>query len=288
MGGLKDMAKYGFVVDVAKCNGCHNCFIMCKDEFDRNDYLPLSVAQPAGGQDWIRVQEVEQGSGSKLKVDYITIMCQHCEDALCMKAGPAGAVYRRDDGIVIIDPVKAKGHKEIALACPYRAISWNEEKQLAQKCTMCAHMLDSGETTTRCAEACPTGALIFGDMDNPNSDIAKFLAANKDKVEDFLPELEVKPRVKYVGLPKIFIAGEVLLADKPKDCLKGAKVTLKPMNNEGAMVTTTDFFGDFEFKGLAKNQEYVLTAEYEGYAPVEVTVRTNVSKNLDVITLVKK
>lgn len=281
------MAKFGFAVDVAKCNGCHNCFITCKDEFDHNDYLPISVAQPAGGQDWIRVQEVEQGSDLKVKVDYIPIMCQHCEDAVCMKAGPEGAVYRRDDGIVIIDPEKAKGHKEIVKACPYRVISWNEEKQLPQKCTMCAHMLDNGETTTRCVESCPTGALMFGDLDDKNSEISKFLAENRDKVEVLRPELEVKPRVKYLGLPKIFIAGEVLLADKPKDCLKGAKLTLKPLNKETVMETTTDFFGDFEFKGLEKNQEYVLKAEYNGYAPVEITVRTNVSKNLNVITLQK-
>ena len=281
------MAKYGLAVDVAKCTGCHNCFITCKDEFDRNDYLPISVAQPAGGQDWIRVQEVEQGSGCKLKVDYIPIMCQHCDDALCMKAGPEGAVYRRDDGIVIIDPVKAKGHEEIVKACPYRAIFWNEEKQLAQKCTMCAHMLDSGETTTRCVEACPTGALIFGDLDDKNSDISKFLAGHKDKVEDFRSELEVRPVVKYVGLPKFFIAGEVLLADKPKECLKGAKVTLKSLETDATMETSTDFFGDFEFKDLAKNQAYVLTATYDGYAPAEITVRTNACKNLNEITLQK-
>ena len=282
------MAKYGFAVDVAKCSGCHNCFLTCKDEFDRNDYPPISLAQPAGGQDWIRVQEVEHGAGSKVKVDYIPIMCQQCEDAVCMKAGPEGAVYRRDDGIVIIDPEKAKGHKEIVKACPYRAIFWNEEKQLPQKCTMCAHMLDSGETTTRCTEACPTGALYFGDLDDSNSKISKFLAENKDKLEVFQPELGIKPVVKYVGLPKIFIAGEVLLADKPNDCLKGAKVTLTQVNKKTVTEATTDFFGDFEFKGLEKNQEYIVKAEYAGYAPVEITVRANASKNLDVITLQKQ
>ena len=282
------MAKYGFAVDVAKCSGCHNCFVSCKDEFDRNDYPPLSVAQPAGGQDWIRVQEVEHGAGSKVKVDYIPIMCQHCEDAVCMKAGPEGAVYRRDDGIVIIDPEKAKGHQEIVKACPYRAIFWNAEKLLPQKCTMCAHMLDNGEKTTRCAEACPTGALIFGDMDDKESQISKFLAEKKNSLEDFQPDFDAKPRVKYMGLPKIFIAGEVLLADKPKECLKGAKVTLKSPNGKVVMESTTDFFGDFEFKGLEKNQAYVINAAYEGYAPVEITVRTNASKNLDVITLQKK
>ena len=64
------MAKYGFAIDVTRCTGCHNCFVSCKDEFDSNDYLPISVAQPAGGQDWIRIKEVEQGSGFKVKVDY--------------------------------------------------------------------------------------------------------------------------------------------------------------------------------------------------------------------------
>jgi Fe-S-cluster-containing dehydrogenase component len=280
------MARYGLAVDISRCTGCHNCFIACKDEHDGNEYLPITDSQPKSGQDWIRLHEVEQGSGSKLKVDYIPIMCQHCKDAPCMKKSPVGAIYRRKDGIVIIDPVKAKGHKEIVNSCPYRTIFWNEEKQLPQKCTMCAHMLDNGEKTVRCAECCPTGALVFGDLDDSESAISKLLAEKAALVEEFKPEFDTKPVVKYIDLPKYFIAGEVMLADKPKDCVKGARVTLRAADGTGETMTAeTDFFGDFEFKGLGKNKDYVLKAEYEGYSPAEMKVRTNSSKNLGEIVL---
>ncbi len=282
------MARYGIAIDITKCTGCHNCFIACKDEFAGNDYLPLSAAQPKDGQDWLRVQEVEQGTDAKIKVDYIPIMCQHCGDAPCMKKGPEGAVYRRNDGIVIIDPVKSKGHKEIVNSCPYRAIIWNEESQLPQKCTMCAHMLDNGEMTTRCVESCPNGALVFGDLDDKNSEVSKLLAEKAAKVEDFKPELGTEPNIKYIDLPKFFIAGEVMLADKPRECVKGAKVTLRAADGIGSvMETTTDFFGDFEFKGLGKNREYILKAEVAGYKPAEIAVRTNASKNIGEIVLEK-
>lgn len=281
------MAKYGIAVDVEKCTGCHSCFLACKDEYIGNDYPPVSAAQPESGHTWMRLKEIEQGDGGKIKVDYIPIMCQHCQEAPCMlPAADKGAVYRRPDGIVIIDPEKAKGCKEIVNACPYRAIYWNEAKQLPQKCTLCAHMLDAGEKTVRCAEACPTGALVFGDLEDPNSQISRLLAAKAAKVEDFKPEFGVKPLTKYISLPKIFIAGEVLLADRQGDCVKGAKVTLTAKKDaKFVMETRTDFFGDFEFKGLARNQEYTVKAEYDGYYSKELTVRTYASQNLGELVL---
>lgn len=279
------MAKYGIFLDVTKCTGCYSCYLACKDEYVGNDYTGYSVAQPEG-QTWLRLSEVEQGSGSKVKVDYIPIMCQHCNDAPCMKAAPEGAVYRRADGVVIIDPEKAKGYKKVMEACPYRAVYWNEALNVAQKCTMCAHMLDAGEKETRCSEVCPTGALVFGDMADANSTISKLIKAKKDQVEDFKPQFETKPTVKYVGIPRPFIAGEVMLADNA-DCIKGAKVTLSCGCGTKAEAAT-DFFGDFEFKGLESNVDYTLKAEYDGYYPVEMTVRTNSAKNIGEIVLQPK
>ena len=75
---------------------------------------------------------------------YLPQPCQHCEDAACIKAAKNGAVYRRDDGIVIIDSEKAKGQKDLVDSCPYGSIYWNDELATAQKCTMCAHLLDDG------------------------------------------------------------------------------------------------------------------------------------------------
>ena len=97
------MARFGIVLDVEKCTGCYACFLACKDEFVGNDYLPTSAAQPSTGKSWLYIEEIEHGSGTKVKVDYVPIMCQHCENAPCIASD--GAVYRRRDGIVIIDPV---------------------------------------------------------------------------------------------------------------------------------------------------------------------------------------
>ena len=88
-----------------------------------------------------------------------------------MDAATDGAVYRRDDGIVLIDPEKAEGRRALSTPVPYRVIYWNEEKQIPQKCTLCAHLLDEGWKEPRCVEACPTGALVFGDLDDPQSDV---------------------------------------------------------------------------------------------------------------------
>jgi Fe-S-cluster-containing dehydrogenase component len=282
------MARYAMAVDIDKCTGCHACFLACKDEYVGNDYLPVSAAQPESGHKWLRIREIEHGTGTKVKVDYMPIACQHCEEAPCMLAGPEGAVYRRPDGIVIIDPEKAKGCKEIVSACPYDAIFWNQEKSLPQKCTLCAHMLDSGEKTVRCTEACPTGALVFGDLEDARSAIMTLLAAKAEQVESFKPEFGAKPVTKYISLPKPFIAGEVLLSGKQGECVRGAKVTLQAKEEKNILATETDFLGDFEFKGLARDTDYILRAEYEGYCVKELTVRTNASQNVGELVLSAK
>lgn len=282
------MAKYGIAVDIEKCTGCHSCFLACKDEYVGNDYLPTSVAQPEAGHQWIRVKEIEHGTGTKVKVDYIPIMCQQCEECSCIPAVPEGTVYRRDDGIVIIDPEKAKGCKEIIDACPYRAVFWNQATNLPQKCTLCAHMLDNGGKTVRCVEVCPTGALVFGDLNDPSSEVSMLLAAKAEKVESFKPEFGTKPSTKYISLPKPFIAGEVLLSDKRNNCVKGAKVTLKANGEDKIRETETDFFGDFEFKALARDTDYSIKVEFEGYFPKELTVRTNASQNVGELLLEAK
>ncbi len=279
------MPRYGLSLDVTRCTGCYSCFLACKDEYVGNDYLPVSVAQPNEGHTWIRIEEITHGSGTKVKVDYTPVMCQHCEDAPCIQPGNGGAVYRRRDGIVVIDPVKARGKKEIVDLCPYGAIYWNEGSSLAQKCTMCAHMIDRGEKTVRCAESCPTQALVFGDLDDPESRISLLLKEKQGLAEGYRAELGTRPAIKYFSLPKPFVAGEVLLAGKQGECAKGVKVTLQSKTDNKILATETDFLGDFEFKGLAKDAEYLLRAEYQGYIAKEVTVRTDASLNVGELVL---
>src|SRR4030043_485211 len=116
------------VIDITKCNGCHNCFLACRDEHCGNDFPPYAASQPNMGHFWMRIIEEERGKYPKVKADFIAVPCMHCEKAPCVEAAEDNAVYRRPDGIVIIDPEKAKGQKDIVKSCPYRVIYWNEEK----------------------------------------------------------------------------------------------------------------------------------------------------------------
>ena len=177
------MKNYGIVIDVAKCNGCYNCFLACKDEHCGEEFPGYSAAQPMTGQHWINLVEVERGTYPKVKLNHIPVTCAQCEKPACMKAAKDGAVYKREDGIVMIDPVKAAGQKQIVISCPYRVIFWNEEKNLPQKCTMCAHLLDEGYKTPRCVELCPTGCMTFGDLNDPTSEVSK-LVASQEAVRD--------------------------------------------------------------------------------------------------------
>ena len=107
------MARYGMVINIDRCNGCYSCLLACKDEFEGNDYLPLSASQPSTGKSWLQISERERGACPKVKLAYIPTPCMHCGDPACVKASSNGEVFKRPDGIVIIDPEKAKGKREI-------------------------------------------------------------------------------------------------------------------------------------------------------------------------------
>jgi len=263
------MTRYGMVIDINKCIGCHNCFLSCRDEFAGNEYKGYSAAQPMEGQDWIRVIEKERGQYPKVKVNYTPVPCMHCDDAPCIKMAQDGAVYKRADGIVIIDPVKAKGQKELISSCPYRVIEWNEQEQLPQKCTLCAHMLDKGEKEPRCVETCPTGALIFGDLDDPGSEIARLIASGK--TEALHGGYDIKEKVRYMGLPGKFIAGTVIYGDRD-ECAEGVTVALSSDGERRDVKTNA--FGDFEFEGLEDNIEYTIRISTGGYKEQTITATT--------------
>ena len=264
------MPEYGLFIDLTRCNGCYNCFLACRDEHCGNDFPPYSQAQPMTGHFWMKLIEKERGQYPKVKVGYIAIPCMHCQDPPCIKYSPEGTVYQRDDGIVIVDPVKSKGQKQIIDTCPYRCIYWNEELSIPQKCTLCAHLLDQGWKEPRCVEACPTGALLFGDISDSNSEISQVMA--KAKPEYLHPEYGTQPKVLYTGLPGRFIAGEVILHDRRDECAEGVKVTLSGKGKK--QETQTDNYGDFEFEGLDADREYTLVVEHKGYRTKNITTKT--------------
>jgi Fe-S-cluster-containing dehydrogenase component len=261
------MAKV-FVFDASRCNGCCGCQIACKDEHCDNDWAPYAAPQPETGHFWCKVDKIEHGQVPVVKLEYSVKLCNHCEDAPCQKVAPE-AVYRREDGLIVIDPAQAKGRRDILDACPYGAIYWNEELALPQKCTGCAHLIDAGEQP-RCADYCQTGGLRFGD----ETEFAKEIA----EAEVLLPEGGYGPRVYYVNLPKLFIAGNVW-DPEPNENIEGAKVTLTNKASKDSLTSETDDFGDFIFRRLDEGS-YELVIEASGFAKRAEVIELDKSRYL--------
>jgi len=244
-----------FVVDLSICNGCHNCQIACKDEHVGNDWSPYAKPQPDTGQFWMKVHEYTRGSVPKVKLSYIPTPCMHCKDAPCIPSCSQEAIYRRKDGMVVIDPDKCKGMRNCVDACPYGVIYFNEDLNLAQKCTGCAHLLDQGWEVPRCVDACPTGALRFGEEKEFKSLIAQ--------AEVLHPESKTAPRVYYLNMPKRFIAGTVYDPEE-EEVVIGATLTLTNEATNKTFKIQTDNFGDFWFDKLDVGR-YTLQIETEKY-----------------------
>ena len=257
-----------FCIDVAKCNGCYNCQIACKDEHAGNDWTPYAKPQPDVGQFWVKVDEFVAGTIPKVQIHYIPRLCNHCEKPACMDACDCGAIYKRDDGLVLIDPEKCDGCLRCVSACPYEVIYINEEHKIAQKCTGCAHLLDNGYKQPRCVEACPTDALMFGDEE----EFADFIPGSTVK----MPESGCHPRVYYRNIPGVFIAGTVY-DPVEKEVIIGAKV--RATVGGKTYFTTTDEYGDFWFTDLAVGK-YQVVIEANGFA-YKTFERVDTSKSVN-------
>jgi Fe-S-cluster-containing dehydrogenase component len=237
---------------VAKCENCHNCFLATKDEHVGNDFPGYAAPQPLHGHQWIDLRRHERGQYPMVDVNFMPVMCNQCDNAPCIDARKDGAVYKRPDGIVIIDPVKAHGQKDIIASCPYGAIWWNEELQLPQKWIFDAHLLDNGWTKTRAEQVCGTGALRSVNV--TDEDMAAIV--RKESLDVLLPERSTKPRVYYKNLHLMtteFIGGTVVNQSSGlEECVEGADVTI---SKQGTVIakTSTDTYGEFRFDGLGRN-----------------------------------
>ncbi len=272
------MSKWNLIIDVENCTNCNVCVLACYDEYYGNEFPGYAAEMPKFDHRWIDIKQKVRGEGSLLDVAYLPVLCQHCDDAPCLKAAGNGAVKKRDDGIVIIDPVKSKGQKQIVDACPYGAIWWNEEKQIPQHWIFDAHLLDEGWKEPRIQQVCATQAARAIKV----SDAEMARIAEAEGLEHLYPEHGTRPRIWYKNLhryTKAFIAGSVEAAkDGVVDCVEGASVTL---TKDGNVIqrTVTDNYGDFKFDDLDENSgayQVRVEAADAGAKHLDVTLRESV------------
>lgn len=287
--------KLGIAVDSRVCMACYCCFMACKDEHCGYD-SKLSKAQPMMGQKWIDVHEWERGTSSRrVKTASVASLCAHCEKPACMNVAKDGAVYKRPDGIVIVDPEKSKGQKAIADSCPM--MHWNEELEIPQKCTMCAELLDDPEYVKylgdpslkkpRCVEACPNKALYFGDMDDPNSEISKFMASGARETPPHESLIGDDTNVKWFNVPTVYLAGTVMQPKELDEVLVGAKVKLSCKETGETWETETNYFGDWEVEWLPKNKSIDVVIEAAGYKAATYTAQTDIDRYVDMTYMAK-
>jgi Fe-S-cluster-containing dehydrogenase component len=242
-------SKWNLIVDVARCDNCRVCFLAVKDEYTANEFPGYSAAQPAQGHRWLDIRRTERGAYPLVEAHFMPVMCNHCDRPPCLKVARDGAVTKRADGIVIIDPVKSKGQSEIVEACPYGAISWNEERQIPQAWTFDAHLLDTGWTRTRGEQACPNS--VYRTIKVEDEEMRRIQSA--EQLEVLEPGLDTRPRVYYRNLhlmTRCFVGASVVKrVGGVEECAADIEVVLLRDGREIGRAAT-DAFGEFKIDGL--------------------------------------
>ena len=198
--------KFGLVIDLDTCVGCHACAVNCKEWNTGGEAGILPDYDQYGAQPdgvWFnRIHSYETEEGGCSRTVNVPRSCLHCEDALCVTVCPTGASYKRvEDGIVLVDTDKCIGCQLCAWACPYGARELDEKAGVMRKCTLCIDRihdenLPPAEREPACVATCPARARHFGDLADPESEVSKLLEARGGL--DLLSDLGYRPTNKYL------------------------------------------------------------------------------------------
>ena len=189
------MPRYGLVFDLERCIGCQACTVACKVENGTEHGSWIRVEMQQG-------QNLDTASGKfpEVNLTYQPVACMHCQQPPCVDACPVGAIYKRNDGVVILDSSLCNGCEACLSACPYGVILWNEKDRVASKCHLCSHRIDQG-LLPFCATCCEGQAIHFGDLSNPSSELSRLVA--KRSGYTLKPEEQTDPTSRYLPpLPK--------------------------------------------------------------------------------------
>lgn len=182
----KKKIQYGMLIDTRRCIGCHACSVACKSEFN----VPVGFTRS-----W--VEYVEKGNYPHVSRSFLPRLCNHCRHPKCVDVCPTGATTKRpEDGIVVVDPDICIGCKYCVQACPYDARFMNPVTGAADKCDFCLHRVSLGLKPV-CVETCIGRARIFGDLNDPKSEISRALASNPVSV--LRPGMGTEPNVYYIA-----------------------------------------------------------------------------------------
>jgi molybdopterin-containing oxidoreductase family iron-sulfur binding subunit len=201
--------RWGMVIDLNRCSAdCDACTVACREENNVAFY-----GDARWDIHWIRKVTIESKDPTSETVQSLPLLCNHCEDPPCALVCPVQATYKREDGIVIVDHHRCIGCRYCMVACPYNARFFNYRENeewpnkklprrshgVAESCNFCAHRVDDGGIPA-CVEACQkkTGALSFGDMNDPESDVSRLIAEHP--VKGLREDLGTEPKVLYIGL----------------------------------------------------------------------------------------
>ena len=200
--GVSNKVRWGMLINTENCaEGCTDCITACNKENGLSGGLASTDSQ------WIRKIEIKDVSAGRSFA--LPMMCQHCEHPPCVDVCPTGASFKRSDGLVLVDKHLCIGCRYCMMACPYKARSFVHEplheqnpdvprgRGTVESCTMCVHRIDNGQQPA-CAEACPNKSILFGDLNDSTSEIAKKISTVAS--QQVRADLELNPGIRYQGL----------------------------------------------------------------------------------------
>jgi len=211
---FQTLANYGFAIDLRKCIGCHACTIACKAEHE----IPVGV-----NRCWVKT--VEKGVFPETRRFFFPVLCNQCEDAPCVRICPTSALFKRRDGIVDLNGASCIGCRACMEACPYDQLFIDPNTRTAEKCNFCANRVEN-KLLPACVSVCPTECRIFGDLDDPASEVSRIVQHEAFMVRK--PEKGTGPKIFYLGAEESTIRPEA--AVRPLYYKEG-QVHLRPIGS---------------------------------------------------------
>ena len=199
--------RLGMLIDLSVCIGCNACTVACRQENE----TPLTKFNT-----W--VESWDAGIDGRVTRANLPKLCTHCANPACVKVCPTGASYQAEDGTVQVDPERCIGCKYCMAACPYQ-VRYQLESGEVDKCTFCHHRTTEG-LLPACVSTCVTTSRMFGDLNDPDSDISKKLAAAGDKAKGLMEDRGMEPRVYYIGLDETLGAEQLSAVHKGGNVLR--------------------------------------------------------------------